>query len=145
MKVADSCCDCMTNVKKNRSFLKVQSIGRAWPTGISSVAFGLAFSKCALCSFRDAHPLKELCFWTLSIVWCLKNKQNWGIKNYRHSTWVFLASSVLGCVWVCVCLGLYAILVFLRFFMCCEVCSGWITYCHLCLTGFKGLCVCAPR
>jgi hypothetical protein len=23
----------------------------------------------------------ELCFWTLSIVWCLKNKQNWGIKN----------------------------------------------------------------
>jgi hypothetical protein len=27
--------------------------------------------------------------------------------------------------------------------MCCEVCSDWVTYCHLCLTGFKGLCVCA--
>jgi hypothetical protein len=25
--------------------------------------------------------LNELCFWTLSIVWSLKNKQNWGIKN----------------------------------------------------------------
>jgi hypothetical protein len=25
--------------------------------------------------------LNKLCFWTLSIVWCLKNKQNWGIKN----------------------------------------------------------------
>jgi hypothetical protein len=32
------------------------------------------------------------------------------------ATWVFsLASSVSGCVWVCVCLGLYAILVFPRF------------------------------
>jgi hypothetical protein len=28
--------------------------------------------------------LNELCFWTLSIVWCLKNKQKWGIKNYRQ-------------------------------------------------------------
>jgi hypothetical protein len=31
------------------------------------------------------HSLKELCFWTLSIVWCLKNKRNWGIKNYRQN------------------------------------------------------------
>jgi hypothetical protein len=29
--------------------------------------------------------------------------------------------------------------------MCCEVCSGWVTYCHLCLTGFKDLCVCASK
>jgi hypothetical protein len=28
--------------------------------------------------------LNELCFWTLSIVWCLKNKHNWGNKNYRQ-------------------------------------------------------------
>jgi hypothetical protein len=29
------------------------------------------------------NELNELCFWTLSIVWCLKN---WGIKNiYRIS------------------------------------------------------------
>jgi hypothetical protein len=46
---------------------------------------------------------------------------------------------------VCVCLGLYAILVFPRFFMSCEVCSGWVTYCHWCLTCFKGLWVYAPR
>jgi hypothetical protein len=25
------------------------------------------------------------------------------------------------------------------------VCSGWVTYCHRCLTCFKGFCVCAPR
>jgi hypothetical protein len=56
-----------------------------------------------------------------------------------------LASSVSGCVWVCVCLGLYAIVVFPRFFNSCEVCSGWVTYCHWCLTCFKGLCVYAPR
>jgi hypothetical protein len=24
--------------------------------------------------------------------------------------------------------------------MSCEVCSGWVTYCHRCLTCFKGLC-----
>jgi len=24
----------------------------------------------------DDDMLNELCFWTLSIVWCLKNKQN---------------------------------------------------------------------
>jgi hypothetical protein len=29
--------------------------------------------------------------------------------------------------------------------MSCEVCSGCVTYCHQCLTCFKGLCVCAPR
>jgi hypothetical protein len=34
---------------------------------------------------RDSKSLNELCFWTLSIVWCLKNKQNWGIKNYRQT------------------------------------------------------------
>jgi hypothetical protein len=33
------------------------------------------------------------------------------LKIYTFS----LASSVSGCVWVCVCLGLYAILVFPRF------------------------------
>jgi hypothetical protein len=33
----------------------------------------------------------------------------------------------------------------LRFFMSCEVCSDWVTYCHRCLTCFKGLCVYAPR
>jgi hypothetical protein len=27
----------------------------------------------------------------------------------------------------------------------CEVCSGWVTYCHRCLTCFKVLCVYAPR
>jgi hypothetical protein len=27
----------------------------------------------------------------------------------------------------------------------CEVCSGWVTCCHRCLTCFKGLCVYAPR
>jgi hypothetical protein len=46
---------------------------------------------------------------------------------------------------VCVCLGLYTILVFPRFFKSCEVCSGWVTYCHQCLTCFKGSCVYAPR
>jgi hypothetical protein len=30
---------------------------------------------------KTSQFLNELCFWTLSIVWCLKNKQNWGIKN----------------------------------------------------------------
>jgi hypothetical protein len=29
--------------------------------------------------------------------------------------------------------------------MSCEVCSGWVTYCHQCLTCFKGLYVYAPR
>jgi hypothetical protein len=66
------------------------------------------------------------------------------------ATCVFLASSGV-CVCVCVCdceraracLGLYAILVFPRFCVCCDLCSGCVTYCHLCLTGFKGLCVCA--
>jgi hypothetical protein len=60
---------------------------------------------------------------------------------------VSLASSVSGCVWVwvCVCLGLYAILVFSQVFNSCEVCSGWVTYCHRCLTCFKGLCVYSPR
>jgi hypothetical protein len=33
---------------------------------------------------RHNLVLNELCFWTLSIVWCLKNKQNGGIKNYRQ-------------------------------------------------------------
>jgi hypothetical protein len=33
---------------------------------------------------HESFLLNELCFWTLSIVWCLKNKQNWGIKNYRQ-------------------------------------------------------------
>jgi hypothetical protein len=27
--------------------------------------------------------------------------------------------------------------------VCCDLCSGCVTYCHLCLTGFKSLCVCA--
>jgi hypothetical protein len=52
-------------------------------------------------------------------------------------------------VCVCVCaragLGLYTILVFPRFLVRCDLCSGCATYCHLCFTGFKGLCVCAPR
>jgi hypothetical protein len=26
----------------------------------------------------------------------------------------------------------------------CEVCSGWVTCCHRCLTCFKGLCVYTP-
>jgi hypothetical protein len=48
---------------------------------------------------------------------------------------------------VCVCvhagLGFYAILVFPRFFfVCCNLCSGCVIYCHLCFTGFKGVCVC---
>jgi hypothetical protein len=44
---------------------------------------------------------------------------------------------------VCVCLGLYAILVFPRFFMGCEVCSGWVTLPPVFdwLQGF--MCVCA--
>jgi hypothetical protein len=39
-----------------------------------------------------------------------------------------LASSVSGCVWVCVCLGLYAILEFLRFLIVvkCEVAGSLI-------------------
>jgi hypothetical protein len=37
----------------------------------------------------------------------------------------------------------YAILVFPGFFY--ELWSVWVTYCHRCLTCFKGLCVCAPR
>jgi hypothetical protein len=48
---------------------------------------------------------------------------------------------VCECVRVCVCacvgLGLYAILVFPRFFLCCDLCSGCVTYCHLSFTGFK--------
>jgi hypothetical protein len=42
---------------------------------------------------------------------------------------------------VCVCLGLYAILVFARFLCAvkCAVAGSIIA------TGFKGLCVCAPR
>jgi hypothetical protein len=28
------------------------------------------------------NSLNELCFWTLSIVWCLKNKQNEELKIY---------------------------------------------------------------
>jgi hypothetical protein len=39
-------------------------------------------------------------------------------------------------------LGLYAILVVPRFFVCCDLCSGCVTYCHPCFTGFKGLCLC---
>jgi hypothetical protein len=47
------------------------------------------------------------------------------------------------CVCVCVCdLGLCAILVFPRFFVCCDLCSGCVIYCHLGSTCFKGLCVC---
>jgi hypothetical protein len=30
------------------------------------------------CIWAQTPMLNELCFWTLSIVWCLKNKQNWG-------------------------------------------------------------------
>jgi hypothetical protein len=62
------------------------------------------------------------------------------------ASWVFLASSGSR-----VCVGVHDVPWFVcnscvsEVFMCCEVCSGWVTYCHLCLTGFKGLCVCAPR
>jgi hypothetical protein len=43
---------------------------------------------------------------------------------------------------VCVCLGLYAILVFPRF-SCSVKCA--VAGSLIVLTGFKGLCVCAPR
>jgi hypothetical protein len=33
---------------------------------------------------QEEWVLNELCFWNLSIVWCLKNKQNRGIKNYKQ-------------------------------------------------------------
>jgi hypothetical protein len=49
------------------------------------------------------------------------------------------------CACACACLGLYVILVFPRFFVCCDLCSGCVTHWHLSFTGFKGLCVCAPR
>jgi hypothetical protein len=37
--------------------------------------------------------LNELCFWTLSIVWCLKNKQNQGIKNYRQKITIHMSTN----------------------------------------------------
>jgi hypothetical protein len=128
--------------------------------------------------------LNELCFWTLSIVWCLKNKQNWGITNidkisqYKRSqnshkgqlltteqlTWVhthkkpwsnqtpvaisdpatthFTAHRKPRKHMYCIRTNE---LIFPRFFMSCEVCSGGVTYCHRCLTCFKCLCVYAPR
>jgi hypothetical protein len=63
-----------------------------------------------------------------------------GVAVSLIATWGFFPwLLVFGCMWVCVCLGLYAILVFPGFNSC-EVCSGWVICCHRCLTCFKGLC-----
>jgi hypothetical protein len=56
--------------------------------------------------------------------------------------WLLVCVCVRARACACVGLGLYAILVFPRFFVCCDLCSGCVIYCHLCFTGFKGLCVC---
>jgi hypothetical protein len=79
-------------------------------------------------STNHAQCLNELCFWTLSIVWCLKNKQNWGVKNIdkisqytrpqKSHKGQLLTTELLvfqGCVWVCVCLVCMQYLCFLGF------------------------------
>jgi hypothetical protein len=38
------------------------------------------FQKLRVTQVVKKIPLNELYFWTLSIVWCLKKKKNWGIK-----------------------------------------------------------------
>jgi hypothetical protein len=52
--------------------------------------------------------------------------------------WLLVFQDVCGCACALVCMQFLCVP---RFFMCCEVCSGWVTYCHRCLTCFKGLCV----
>jgi hypothetical protein len=98
----------------------------SWSTSASLSLRGWAGRPLSLnCKiYWDCYFSNELCFWTLSIVWCLKKKQNDELKIYTkyHNTHVH-KQITQGC----------------------EVCSGWVTYCHLCLTGFKGLCVCPPR
>jgi hypothetical protein len=70
-------------------------------------------------------PLASFCLWVaVSLI----------------ATWVFPwlleYQGVCGCACALVCIR------YLCFpgFQSCEVCSGWATYCHRCLTCFKGLC-----
>jgi hypothetical protein len=62
-----------------------------------------------------------------------------------HLGFISLASSVPGCMWVCVCLGLYAILVFPRFLIAVKCAVAGSLIATGVLTCFKGLCVYAPR
>jgi hypothetical protein len=50
--------------------------------------------------------------------------------------WLLVFQGVSGCACALVCVR------YLCFpgFSSCEVCSGWVTYCHRCLTCLKGLC-----
>jgi hypothetical protein len=65
-----------------------------------------------------------------------------GNKWPRHYT---LHSCSVSSVCVCACAWFVCNTCVSWVFMSCEVCSGWVTYCHGCLTWFKCLCVCAPR
>jgi hypothetical protein len=56
----------------------------------------------------------------------------------------FWCLGVCVCVCTCACLGLYAILVFPRF-LCVVIRAMAVSLIATCFTGFKGLCVCAPR
>jgi hypothetical protein len=53
----------------------------------------------------------------------------------------YVVVGVCGCACALVCMQFLCFLGFNS----CEVCSGWVTYCHRCLTCFKGSCVYAPR
>jgi hypothetical protein len=66
-------------------------------------------------------------FWSVSS--CVTN-------CHLFFSWLLVIQGVCGCA---------CALVFMRYlcfsgFNSCEVCSGWVIYCHRCLTCFKGLC-----
>jgi hypothetical protein len=75
-----------------------------------------------------------LIFWPLCVLWFVSS-----CVTNCHLCFFWLLVS--WCVCMCAALGFYAILVFPRFFVCCDLCSGCVIYCHACFTGFKVLCV----
>jgi hypothetical protein len=108
-------------VHVSRKFLCCQKTSKdlqqGLPMSCSSGATGLKHMNYTRvrqkCSFNGAHipniffVLNELCFWTLPIVWCFENKQNWGIKNYRQKITIHTSTNKShkgqGFMCVCVC------------------------------------------
>jgi hypothetical protein len=81
-----------------------------------------------------------LVFWPLCLLWFESS-----CVNICHLYFFWLLVTRCVCARSRVGRGLFAMLVFPMFFVCCDLCSGCVIYCHLWLTGFKGLCVCTPK